>query len=59
MCNINCNNFTPYVKLLRSLDIPYAVITDGDYYYVNEEEERVYHQMDNDDSDEKSGGLGM
>ena len=30
-----------------------------DYYYVNEEEERVYHQMDNDDSDEKSGWLGM
>ena len=31
VCNINCTNFTPYVKLLRSLDIPYAVITDGDY----------------------------
>lgn len=59
VCNINCTNFTPYVKLLRSLDIPYAVITDGDYYYVNEEEERVYHQMDNDDSDVKSGWLGM
>ena len=59
VCNINCTNFTPYVKLLRSLDIPYAVITDGDYYYVNEEEERVYHQMGNDDSDEKSGWLGM
>lgn len=59
MCNINCTNFTPYVKLLRSLDIPYAVITDGDYYYENEEEERIYHQMDNDDSDVKSGWLGM
>lgn len=54
VCNINCTNFTPYVKLLRSLDIPYAVITDGDYYYENEEEERIYHQMDNDDSDVKS-----
>lgn len=59
VCNINCTNFTPYVKLLRSLDIPYAVITDGDYYYENEEEERIYHQMDNDDSDVKSGWLGM
>lgn len=47
------------MKLLRSLDIPYAVITDGDYYYENEEEERIYHQMDNDDSDVKSGWLGM
>ena len=59
VCNINCTNFTPYVKLLRSLDIPYTVITDGDYYYENEEEERIYHQMDNDDSDVKSGWLGM
>ena len=59
VCNINCTSFTPYVKLLRSLDIPYAVITDGDYYYENEEEERIYHQMDNDDSDVKSGWLGM
>lgn len=59
VCNINCTNFTPYVKLLRSLDIPYAVITDGDYYYENEEEERIYHQMVNDDSDAKSGWLGM
>ncbi|MGI5983489.1 MAG: ATP-dependent nuclease [Sakamotonia sp.] len=59
VCNINCTNFTPYVKLLRSLDIPYAVITDGDYYYENEKEERIYHQMDNDDSDVKSGWLGM
>lgn len=59
VCNINCTNFTPYVKLLRSLDIPYAVITDGDYYYENEEEERIYHQMDNDDSDVKSGWLGI
>lgn len=56
VCNINCTNFTPYVKLLRSLDIPYAVITDGDYYYENEEEERIYHQMDNDDSDVKVAG---
>ena len=59
VCNINCTNFTPYVKLLRSLDIPYAVITDGDYYYEDDEEERIYHQMDNDDSDVKSGWLGM
>lgn len=26
VCNINCTNFTPYVKLLHSLAIPYAVI---------------------------------
>lgn len=46
VCNINSTNFTPYVKMLRSLEIPYAVITDGDFYYWGEkdgEQARVYH----------------
>ena len=39
VCNINCTNFTPYVKLLHSLAIPYAVIiTDGDFYVINDKE---------------------
>lgn len=58
VCNINCTNFEPYVKLLRYLDIPYVVVTDGDHYYIKEkakkdndgtktvEEERKYHVMD-------------
>lgn len=58
VCNINCTNFTPYVKLLHSLDIPYAVITDGDFYVVNDKEEREYHKMDNDE-DANIGWLGM
>lgn len=48
VCNINSTNFTPYVKMLRSLEIPYAVITDGDFYYLGEkdgEPEKVYHKM--------------
>lgn len=60
VCNINCTNFTPYVKLLKNLDIPYAVITDGDHYYIEEktkksedgskeiEQIRQYHVMDKD-----------
>ncbi len=60
VCNINSTNFTPYVKLLANLNIPYAVITDGDHYYKEEktkkvkdgsdvvEEGRVYHVMDKD-----------
>lgn len=59
VCNINCTNFTPYVKVLKNLGIPYAIITDGDYYYKNEEEERVYHHMNDKDSDEENGWLGM
>lgn len=57
VCNINCTNFMPYVKLLQNLDIPYAVITDGDFYVVNNEE-RVYHVMDTDENADK-GWLGM
>lgn len=60
VCNINCTNFTPYVKMLRSLDIPYAVITDGDFYYINENDERVYHIFADDvDEDLECGYLGM
>ena len=59
VCNINCTNFTPYVKLLHSLDIPYAVITDGDFYIVNKEEnKREYHTMDKNENVE-SGRLGI
>lgn len=57
VCNINCTNFTPYVKLLKSLDIPYAVITDGDYYTINGDE-KSYHNMDTDENADK-GWLGM
>ncbi|MEW9910334.1 ATP-dependent endonuclease [Bacillus pacificus] len=31
-CNVNSTNFKPYVKFLDALDIPFVVITDGDYY---------------------------
>lgn len=58
VCNINCTNFTPYVKLLHNLDIPYAVITDGDFYVVNDKDEREYHKMDTDKTANR-GWLGM
>lgn len=60
VCNINCTNFTPYVKLLRSLDIPYAVITDGDFYLFDDKHERVYHVLDDEIEDDVDYGyLGM
>ena len=58
VCNINCTNFTPYVKLLHSLDIPYAVITDGDFYVINDKDEREYHKMDTEETADR-GWLGM
>lgn len=60
VCNINCTNFTPYVKLLRNLDIPYTIITDGDFYYVDEEkDERVYHVSEDDTDTAEIGYLGL
>lgn len=66
VCNINCTNFKPYMKMLNSLSIPYSVITDGDFYTINEngaEEEdskRSYHVMEkNVKEDEKTGALGV
>ena len=58
VCNINCTNFTPYVKLLHSLAIPYAVITDGDFYVINDKNEREYHKMDTEETADR-GWLGM
>ncbi|MBQ8799666.1 MAG: AAA family ATPase [Lachnospiraceae bacterium] len=61
ICNINCTNFKPYVKLLRCLDVPYAVITDGDFYHIpSGQDEREYHVMYDDVSDdEECGYLGL
>ena len=68
VCNINCTNFAPYVKLLKNLDIPYAVITDGDHYYIKKckdkndkiKEEKKYHVMDKDVPEgAKKGYLGL
>lgn len=66
VCNINCTNFKPYMKMLNSLNIPYAVITDGDIYTekVNstdeEDSNRTYHVMEKDvTDDEVCGSLGI
>jgi len=55
VCNINCTNFKPYMKMLNSLSIPYAVITDGDFYIENvddrDDSNRNYHVMEKDVKD--------
>ena len=57
LCNINSTNFLPFVNILDALHIPYVVITDGDHYYViNEEKE--YH-LDSVDSSDGEGYLGI
>ena len=51
VCNIDSTNFKPYVQLLKTLNIPWILFTDGDYYEKRtvknknneDKEERVYH----------------
>lgn len=62
ICNVNCTNFKPYIKMLRCLGVPYAVITDGDFYHVPKgKDEREYHLMNADtaEDDEEIGYLGL
>ncbi|MCQ6546257.1 ATP-dependent nuclease [Bacillus wiedmannii] len=47
VCNINSTDFTPYVKFLDQLSIPYVLITDGDFYRVAGTE-RTYHVLHED-----------
>lgn len=62
VCNINSTNFKPYIKLLRELEIPFTVITDGDFYYKEELDdvkvERVFHTMINEEDVRSIGYLG-
>ncbi|WZP41596.1 AAA family ATPase [Planococcus maritimus] len=54
VCNINSTNFEPFVVFLRALGIPHILITDGDYYFYNEEKEKIFGKMF-DDSHELFG----
>ena len=56
VCNIDSTNFKPYIQLLNTLNIPWVIFTDGDYYeieeYVDEKGKsktrRIYHIMNKD-----------
>lgn len=53
VCNIDSTNFKPYIQLLNTLNIPWVLFTDGDYYeieeYIDDEgtskTKRIYHIM--------------
>lgn len=45
VCNINSTNFKPYVQLLEELEIPWCLITDGDYYELDKDNNRIYHTL--------------
>ncbi|TWI56104.1 ATP-dependent nuclease [Halalkalibacter nanhaiisediminis] len=57
-CNINSTNFKPYITLLKELKIPYVIFTDGDYYFVDEDGNRKYQVMAQEEHD-NFGYLGL
>jgi putative ATP-dependent endonuclease of OLD family len=57
--NINSTNFLPYIQFLKKMGIPYAVITDGDFYYLNTEDSKEYHTLKTDTDKRTFGYLGI
>lgn len=50
VCNINSTNFISYKVFADKLGIPNAILTDGDYYYIDEKKgERIYGSIDSED----------
>lgn len=61
ICNVDSTDFFPYANLLKNLNIPYTIITDGDFYCIEEKEgeaERKYHVLQKEDIKE-CGWLGL
>ena len=62
ICNVDSTDFLPYAKLLKNLNIPYTIITDGDFYYIEDkegEEKRKYHVLQEENITQECGWLGM
>ncbi|WGT39133.1 AAA family ATPase [Lysinibacillus sp. 1 U-2021] len=57
-CNINSTNFKPYISLLKELNIPYVIFTDGDYYFIDDQGNKNYHVL-SEDEHEEYGYLGI
>lgn len=49
VCNINSTNFKPFISLSLKLKIPFAVITDGDFYYINEDKKEQEDEKEEED----------
>lgn len=55
VCNIDSTNFRPYIQVLDTLNIPWILFTDGDYYEkrITQDssgetgEKRIYHVLSN------------
>lgn len=66
ICNVHSTNFKPYVQMLEILNIPWCLMTDGDYYdleikTVDDKEKRLrhYHRMWQDGEPQHFRGLEL
>lgn len=66
ICNVHSTNFKPYVQILEALDIPWCLITDGDYYDLEikieggkEKRIRHYHRIWQDGEPQHFRGLEL
>jgi putative ATP-dependent endonuclease of OLD family len=57
--NINSTNFLPYIQFLKKIGIPYAAITDGDFYYLNNDGSKEYHCLKTETDKRTVGYLGI
>ncbi|MDC7126779.1 MAG: AAA family ATPase [Spirochaetales bacterium] len=59
VCNINSTNFYPYRQFMKKLGIPNVVITDGDFYYLNDDGKKEYHTLYSPKDTRSFGYLGI
>jgi len=59
VCNIGSTNYLPYANYLSALGIPYAIISDGDFYKQNAEGVREYHVRRSMTEGATTGSLGV
>ncbi|PKD17678.1 hypothetical protein APR41_05570 [Salegentibacter salinarum] len=66
ICNVHSTNFKPYVQILEALDIPWCLITDGDFYDLEiktegDKEKRIrhYHRMWQEKESQQYRGLEL
>lgn len=59
VCNINSTNFYPYRQFLKNLGIPNVIITDGDFFYLDDDEKREYHTLYSETDSRSYGYLGI
>jgi putative ATP-dependent endonuclease of OLD family len=59
VCRIDSTNFEPYSTYLSKLNVPHVILTDGDYFEIGPDGERIFHIPRSSDNEPGSGFLGV